>query len=108
MAVSVGDKNNRCCLISYVSKQDESGFEADKPKEIRRKVWCKVESASGREFARMGQNNIRPQRRVTLWAYEYDEQDTVELDGKKYGVYRTFQPNPEEIELYLERKAGDA
>lgn len=108
MAVSVGDKNNRCFLISYVSKQDESGFEADKPKEIRRKVWCKVESASGREFARMGQNNIRPQRRVTLWAYEYDEQDTVELDGKKYGVYRTFQPNPEEVELYLERKAGDA
>lgn len=108
MAVSVGDKNNRCCLISYVSKQDESGFEPDKPKEIRRKVWCKVESASGREFARMGQNSIRPQRRVTLWAYEYDEQDTVELDGKKYGVYRTFQPNPEEIELYLERKAGDA
>lgn len=108
MAVSVGDKNNRCYLISYVSKQDESGFEADKPKEIRRKVWCKVESASGREFARMGQNNIRPQRRVTLWANEYDEQDTVELEGKKYGVYRTFQPNPEEIELYLERKAGDA
>ena len=107
MAVSVGDKNNRCYLISYVSKQDESGFEADKPKEIRRKVWCKVESASGREFARMGQNNIRPQRRVTLWANEYDEQDTVELEGKKYGVYRTFQPNPEEIELYLERKAGD-
>lgn len=106
--MSVGDKNNRCFLISYVSKQDESGFEADKPKEIRRKVWCKVESASGREFARMGQNNIRPQRRVTLWAYEYDEQDTLELDGKKYGVYRTFQPNPEEIELYLERKAGDA
>ena len=107
MAVSVGDKNNRCYLISYVSKQDESGFEADKPKEIRRKVWCKVESASGRECARMGQNNIRPQRRVTLWANEYDEQDTVELEGKKYGVYRTFQPNPEEIELYLERKAGD-
>lgn len=106
--MSVGDKNNRCYLISYVSKQDESGFEADKPKEIRRKVWCKVESASGREFARMGQNNIRPQRRVTLWANEYDEQDTVELEGKKYGVYRTFQPNPEEIELYLERKAGDA
>ena len=105
--MSVGDKNNRCFLISYVSKQDESGFEADEPKEIRRKVWCKVESASGREFARMGQNNIRPQRRVTLWAYEYDEQDTVELDGKKYGVYRTFQPNPEEVELYLERKAGD-
>ena len=107
MAVSVGDKNNRCYLISYVSKQDESGFEADKPKEIRRKVWCKVESASGREFARMGQNNIRPQRRVTLWANEYDEQDTVELEGKKYGVYRTFQPNPEEVELYIERKAGD-
>ena len=105
--MSVGDKNNRCYLISYVSEQDESGFEADKPKEIRRKVWCKVESASGREFARMGQNNIRPQRRVTLWANEYDEQDTVELEGKKYGVYRTFQPNPEEIELYLERKAGD-
>ncbi|MBO6015681.1 MAG: phage head closure protein [Lachnospiraceae bacterium] len=106
--MSVGDKNQRCYLISYVSDQDDAGFEPDTPQEIRKKVWCKVESISGREFARMGQNNIRPQCRVTLWADEYDEQDTVELEGKKYGVYRTFQPNPEEVELYLERKAGDA
>ena len=105
--MSVGDKNNRCYLISYVSDQDTSGFEPDTQQEIRKKAWCKVESISGREFARMGQNNIRPSCRVTIWAYEYNEQDTVELDGKKYGVYRTYQPNPEEVELYLERKAGD-
>lgn len=106
--MSVGDKNNRCYLISYVSDQDASGFEPDTQQEIRKKAWCKVESVSGREFARMGQNNIRPSCRVTVWANEYSEQDTVMLDGKKYGVYRTYQPNPEEVELYLERKAGDS
>ena len=108
MALSVGDKNNRCYLISYMSDQDTSGFEPDEQQEIRKKAWCKVESISGREFARMGQNNIRPSCRVTIWANEYSEQDTVELGGKKYGVYRTYQPNPEEVELYLERKAGDS
>ena len=82
--MSVGDKNNRCYLISYVSDQDTSGFEPDEQQEIRKKAWCKVESISGREFARMGQNNIRPSCRVTIWANEYSEQDTVELDGKKY------------------------
>ena len=91
-----------------MSDQDTSGFEPDEQQEIRKKAWCKVESISGREFARMGQNNIRPSCRVTIWANEYDDQDTVMLDGKKYGVYRTYQPNPEEVELYLERKAGDA
>lgn len=106
--MAVGDKNNRCYLISYVSDQDSSGFEPDTQQEVRKKAWCKVESVSGCEFARMGQNNIRPSCRVTVWANEYSDQDTVEVDGKKYGVYRTFQPNPEEIELYLERKAGDS
>ena len=104
----MSDNNQRCYLITYISDQDDSGFEPDEPQEICKRVWCKVESVSGREFARMGQNNIRPQLRVTLWASEYDDQDTVEIDGKKYGVYRTFRPGADEIELYLERKAGDA
>ena len=105
--MNMSDKNQRCYLITYFSTQDDSGFEPDNPTEIRKKVWCRIESVSGKEFARMGQNNIRPQLRVTLWASEYDDQDTVEIDGKKYGVYRIFQAGADEVELYLERKSGD-
>ena len=36
--MSVGDKNNRCYLISYVSDQDTAGFEPDTQQEIRKKA----------------------------------------------------------------------
>jgi hypothetical protein len=35
----------------------------------------------------------------------YGERE-VELDGKKYGIYRTYERNQDYIELYCERKGG--
>ena len=102
----LNDKNQRCTLVSYEYEQDSSGFAPDRPGAIRQEVWCKVSSITGAEFARMGQNSIKPSLRVTLWANEYAGQDVVVIDGLPYGVYRTYQPGMDEIELYLERKAG--
>lgn len=103
----LNDKNTKCTLLSYSVAEDPAGFVDDAGTvEERTTVWCKVQSVSGREIATMGQNNIKPSLKVTLWVNEYANQDTVEVDGKVYGVYRTYQNSADEIELYLERKAG--
>ena len=43
---------------------------------------------------------------VTVWADEYNGEQTAVLDGVRYSIYRTYQPNTEEIELYLQQKVG--
>ena len=104
----MNDKNQKCILISNDdAEQDAAGF-VDESEEttLEQEVWCKVASVSGKEIATMGQNTIKPALKVTLWAEEYNDQETVEIDGLLYGVYRTYRPGQDEIELYLERKGG--
>ena len=101
----LNDKNQRATLVSYISAQDSSGFTGESER-VETVVWCKVASVSGNEIATMGQNNIKPSLRITVWVAEYCGQDEVEIDGVPYGVYRTYQPGMDEIDLYLERKGG--
>ena len=37
---------------------------------------------------------------------EYQGEEIAILNGARYGIYRTYSPNGEEMELYLEQKAG--
>lgn len=41
-----------------------------------------------------------------MFAYDYAGETLAELDGVRYGIYRTYLGKNETIELYLERKAG--
>ena len=103
----MNDKNQRCRLLAYETVEDAAGFmDEENTIESAVDVWCKVASVSGKEIATMGQNTIKPALKVTLWAEEYNDQDSVEIDGLLYGVYRTYRPGQDEIELYLERKGG--
>ena len=43
---------------------------------------------------------------VTIWADEYHGEMVAVLNGTRYGIYRTYQVNTEELELYLEQKVG--
>jgi hypothetical protein len=38
---------------------------------------------------------------------DYNGEDTAEYDGKRYGIYRTYERDDEQVELYLEKKAGN-
>lgn len=103
----MNDKNQKCKLLSYETVEDAAGFVDDENTiESAVEVWCKVASVSGKEIATFGQNDIKPALKITLWADEYAEQETVIVDGLAYGVYRTYRPGQDEVELYLERKGG--
>ena len=76
------------------------------PVETRRKVMGLESSISATEFFDAGRNGLKAQKRVSMFAPDYNGEVTVELNGIRYGVYRTYMPKDDTIELYLERKAG--
>lgn len=76
------------------------------PTEVRREVFCNKQSVSASEWFDGGRNGLKPVYRVTMFAPDYNGETVVELDGERFGVYRTYMAKGDDIELYLEKKAG--
>lgn len=106
------DRSRVLTLVGITYKTDASGqYEKDAigqlvPIEVPRDVFCNITSVSASEFFEAGRAGIRPELRATLFAFDYNGEEIAELDGVRYGVYRTYLGKGETIELYLERKAG--
>lgn len=98
------DRSRVLTLIAQTYKADAIGQQV--PVETRREVFCNITGVSAAEFFEAGRVGIRPEYRVTVFAFDYNGESIVELEGVRYGVYRTYLKSGEDIELYLERKAG--
>lgn len=98
------DKSSVCRLINVSHEKNENGVMI--PREESREVFCRVESVYSAEWIAAGSRGIRAELKLTVFTYDYEGEETVEFDGVRYGVYRTYFAPNEETELYLERKAG--
>lgn len=98
------DRSNVCKLINVTYRKNENAVMV--PEEISREVYCRVESVYSSEWLAAGSHGIRAEYKVTVFCYDYEGEEIVELEGERYGVYRTYLAKNEEMELYLERKAG--
>lgn len=98
------DRSRVLTLISETYTEDAIGQQV--PQESRREVFGNVSGVSASEFFDAGRAGLKPEYRVTMFAPDYEREEIVELDGVRYGVYRTYLGKNETIELYLERKAG--
>ena len=121
------NRNDVCLLIKDHYEIDELGQRIASV--TARPVYCEISSVTGTEWFSGGQNGIRPELRVTIFRYEYQGEETVNIGGScdgsgvsggtTYTVYRTYFKRPElsvgghvtgpeldELELYLERRAG--
>lgn len=76
------------------------------PRETKRSVLCQIGSVSAQEFFEAGRSGMKAQFRVSMFAPDYAGETTVEYNGQRYGVYRTYLVKEDTIELYLEGKAG--
>lgn len=99
------EKTGTIRLIGVSRKQNErlQWVEEELPP---REIFCTVKSITRAEWAAVGHRGVKPAMCATVWAEEYEGELTAEYGGQRYGIYRTFQPNPEETELYLEKKGG--
>lgn len=97
-------------LIGVAYSEDEIGQLV--PMETERAVWASVQSVSRAEWAQAGQAGLNPEFVLTMPRVNYNGQKIVELrkdcgQPVRYGVYRTyFSSDSDDIELYLEQKAG--
>lgn len=98
------DRSRVLTLISVSYTEDD--IDQQVPVETRKDVFCNITSVSASEFFDAGRAGLKPEFRATMFVYDYGGEDTVELDGVRYGVYRTYLGRNETIELYLERKVG--
>lgn len=98
------DRSNVLTLVDVSYTTDAINQQI--PQETMRDVFCIVSSVSAQEFFDAGQAGLNPEWRVTMFAPDYNGETIAELNGTRYGVYRTYLGRNETIELYLERKAG--
>jgi len=74
--------------------------------ETKKPVYCRVRSSSQSEWFQGAQNGLKPAYEITMFKYDYDGENIVEYNGKRYGVYRTYESKNEDISVYVEDKAG--
>ncbi|NMA65320.1 MAG: phage head closure protein [Clostridiaceae bacterium] len=97
-------RNTTVNLIKKTYVSDEIGQQI--PTATKKTVFADVEGISQNEFFKAGRTGLKPQYKILIWVFEYNGEAAVELDGKKYSVYRTFLRDDEKIELYLTEKLG--
>lgn len=73
------------------------------------KVFAEISSITRQEFLAAGTLGLKPSLVATIYSFEYNDEKIVEINGKRYSVYRTYnRVEDDKIELYLEEKEGTA
>lgn len=100
---AVEDKRRIIKLISVRHEQDEIGQIVEDETEVE--VVASLRSVSLTEWTDAGQLGLSAQYQAAIWSAEYHGEDTVQIDDKRYKVYRTYETG-RKIELYLEELMG--
>jgi len=98
------DKSCIITLLSHTYTKDSIGQQIET--ETRKDVYAKIGSVTGTEWHNAGKNNINPSYRFVMFLYDYNDEEVIEYNGQRYGVYRTYMTDNDMIELYVQKKAG--
>lgn len=98
------DKSTTLKLIAVTYTTDTIGQKI--PTESERTVYCALRSVTRQEWKDAGEMGFKPAYTATMFVYDYEGEAIAELNGKRYGIYRTYLTTNDQIELYLEEKAG--
>ena len=98
------DRASTIQLIAAAYKDDDIAQKI--PEETARTVFCSVASVSSSEWFEAGRAGMRAALKITMFAPDYAGEQIAVVNGKRYGVYRTYLAKGEMLELYLEEKAG--
>lgn len=80
--------------------------EIDAETEERLDVFATIWGIGQKEFFAAAQEGFKPDFKITIWQSDYDGQAIVELNNRRYSVYRTYPLTDGHIELYLTSKVG--
>ena len=100
------DRSAVAYLIAETYTQDAYGVL--QPTETRKKIYCNVSSVSASEWFEGGRNGLNPELRLTMFSGDYSGEKVVEYDASRFTVYRTYAARNDTVELYCERREGNA
>ena len=66
-----------------------------------------ITRAEWTSYSQSGRQGLVPSYVAIVFMGDYNGEATAEYNGKRYGIYRTFERDDEQVELYLETKAGN-
>lgn len=98
------DRSNVINLVAYTYQRDSIGQR--KAVKSSKKVFCNIRSVTRQEWKDAGEMGLKPALVATMFKGDYDGEQEAEFEEKEYGIYRTYFTTNDEIELYLELKAG--
>lgn len=93
-----------CVLIRTEKHKDAIGQMVET--EHRRAVLCESTAVSSAEWFNAGQIGLAAELRLLIHCSSYNGEEICEYRGQRYGIYRTYLNERQQVELYLERKAG--
>lgn len=92
--------------LTLVSQQPQEervnagGFE-NEPQESTRTVFCNMKSVGYSEYYKSQQTGKEAKRKCDVHKADYGGEDTVEVDGQRYFVLKTYDIDDDTIELTL-------
>lgn len=101
----MGNRYNQAFLIREQYEADDIGQEI--AIETKSKVFCEISSISQSEFLTAGQNGIKPEYKIIIWEAEYNDERIIEIDGRRFTIYRSYSRTDGKIELYAEKRIGN-
>jgi len=71
--------------------------------EVKTPILCDLRSIGRNEFYSAAVQGMKPDIAFVIYSFEYDDQNIVEFEGKRYTVLRTYGSDWETVELTCER-----
>ena len=91
-------------LIKEVTFKDEIGNLI--PVEEARQVFCTKKPVRSEEYFKASQQGLSQMMNFVTHPSNYNDEQILEYQGKRYGIYRTYQKSLDEFEIYASYKAG--
>lgn len=98
------DRSNVISLISKTYAADSIGQYV--PTLVKRQVYCDVRSITRAEWYDAGRQGFKPDISFVMFAPDYQGEDEVEYNSRKYSIYRTYLAQNEALELYCQDIGG--
>ena len=92
-------------LIKETYVEDEIGNMV--PVTIENTVFCSKKSVTRNEFYSAANTGLKPSIIFVVHPFEYEDEEKVIFEGKKYNVIRSYQSGLEELEITCERVIGN-
>lgn len=99
------DRSYPIYLIDDLKEEDDYGV-LQNVVPSKRLVYANVRSVAQREFFEGGRNGLNPEFVITMFAFDYAGEHTLEYMGRVFDIYRTYQGSDDKVELYVQRKQG--